>query len=380
MFIIKILKKFTQQQLLQNLKRLRIIYQQAKRQASRYVSTDELNNPIIKNTENENKNTKNSTDGRWIILENWSECDVVCGGGKSYLKRICIPPKNGGKACEGNAILEKNCNTILCPVINKEEADNFKLTSLIATIHNETITNHLPIKTQTSKYIKCVVMEQNMIYSPYHNKTEDLLYKNIDNESSRDLAIMNQTIVKVFMNNISISIYHQKDFHRQSIVFNIKNTNFEKLMNEKETCFVLSENEKMGKLCPLASETSERQKGIILSWEKAFKLFKYSCAHDITKNENNKLLGFRFKSKEGVKNAKTGQTEIDRKAGFLNPYKDLLKDIDSNAAQALIQEVTMEELIKRYEIEKEREEEKALVDKIEAEKAKKVKLSIEIKN
>lgn len=55
------------------------------------------------------KKTKNK-DGKWVILKSWSGCTLACGGGKSYLQRMCIPPTDGGKPCEGDNIIVKDCN------------------------------------------------------------------------------------------------------------------------------------------------------------------------------------------------------------------------------------------------------------------------------
>jgi hypothetical protein len=58
-----------------------------------------------------NKNTQGPQDGKWVLLHDWSECTLACGGGKSFLQQMCMPPKNGGKPCVGNAIVSRECNT-----------------------------------------------------------------------------------------------------------------------------------------------------------------------------------------------------------------------------------------------------------------------------
>jgi hypothetical protein len=52
----------------------------------------------------------------WIAIAPWSECSSKCGGGKSYLQRLCILPKNytGKERCEGDRILIKDCNMQPC--------------------------------------------------------------------------------------------------------------------------------------------------------------------------------------------------------------------------------------------------------------------------
>lgn len=54
-------------------------------------------------------------DGKWMILQDWSTCTLACGGGTQTLHRLCIPPSNGGNACEGGPILNRTCNTQACP-------------------------------------------------------------------------------------------------------------------------------------------------------------------------------------------------------------------------------------------------------------------------
>jgi len=54
-------------------------------------------------------------DGYWKTLKDFGECTLSCGGGRRYMQRMCVPPKNGGKPCEGPPILQQACNTQPCP-------------------------------------------------------------------------------------------------------------------------------------------------------------------------------------------------------------------------------------------------------------------------
>jgi hypothetical protein len=58
-------------------------------------------------------------DGRWIILQSWSECSLKCGGGTTVLHRFCIPPIGNGKPCEGESIIKKPCNVEPCKIVNE---------------------------------------------------------------------------------------------------------------------------------------------------------------------------------------------------------------------------------------------------------------------
>jgi hypothetical protein len=61
-------------------------------------------------------------DGYWMVLQTWTQCSLKCGGGVSTMQRMCVPPKNGGKPCEGEAILTKKCNTAACPTVGSDPA------------------------------------------------------------------------------------------------------------------------------------------------------------------------------------------------------------------------------------------------------------------
>lgn len=50
----------------------------------------------------------------WVAITPWSTCSKSCGGGKSYLQRICILPKDSKQQCEGEKVLIKDCNLQPC--------------------------------------------------------------------------------------------------------------------------------------------------------------------------------------------------------------------------------------------------------------------------
>lgn len=61
-------------------------------------------------------------DGKWMIIHQWSECTLACGGGDSFLQRRCVGRRGKGRKCVGEEILSKKCNTDPCPgEIKKQE-------------------------------------------------------------------------------------------------------------------------------------------------------------------------------------------------------------------------------------------------------------------
>ena len=53
-------------------------------------------------------------DGKWEVISK-GECSVKCGKGTRIVNRICKPPKNGGRPCEGEADFVVPCEATDCP-------------------------------------------------------------------------------------------------------------------------------------------------------------------------------------------------------------------------------------------------------------------------
>jgi len=56
-------------------------------------------------------------EGYWVMLQDWTKCSLSCGGGQSFQQWMCVPPQNGGKPCDGEAVRTKPCNTQECPEV-----------------------------------------------------------------------------------------------------------------------------------------------------------------------------------------------------------------------------------------------------------------------
>jgi len=55
-------------------------------------------------------NPSNETKSEWITIQDWTECSLKCGGGKSFKQRKCV-----SRICTGPEILERLCNIHPCP-------------------------------------------------------------------------------------------------------------------------------------------------------------------------------------------------------------------------------------------------------------------------
>ena len=54
-------------------------------------------------------------DCKWTEFENWSECNVTCGGGNHVRRRTKKQlAANGGKECIGDSLETKSCATNPC--------------------------------------------------------------------------------------------------------------------------------------------------------------------------------------------------------------------------------------------------------------------------
>lgn len=81
---------------------------------------EKIEEDVTKTAEIKTKIVENPKNITWIAIAPWSECSKKCGGGKSYLQRLCILPKNnpGKEKCEGDRILIKDCNMQGCKDIS----------------------------------------------------------------------------------------------------------------------------------------------------------------------------------------------------------------------------------------------------------------------
>lgn len=90
-------------------------------------------------------------DGYWQILQDWSQCDLKCGGGTSTLQRLCVPPIGDGKPCVGEAILKRKCNSQPCPntIVNQYQPNAGSLNN---TVELKPVIKVLPFSDRPQRY------------------------------------------------------------------------------------------------------------------------------------------------------------------------------------------------------------------------------------
>jgi hypothetical protein len=199
-------------------------------------------------------------DGRWITLQDWSQCTLKCGGGQEYQHLMCIPPRKGGKPCEGEAIRTRPCNTQPCPKIEQVSdalGDNNgqKIEKPIIKI--------MPISTRPQRYDKCYLKDTDAFMEKNDQTTANVM-------GSKGTEPAPRIPVRLVMNNKTISVYQDDTLHTNYMTFLLKDTIFA-LAEGEPTCFVLSGNNNKVKFCSLGDPK------FVDEWDYDFNLFKNQC-------------------------------------------------------------------------------------------------------
>jgi hypothetical protein len=244
--------------------------------------------------------TQKLVDGYWILLQDWSQCDRACGGGKSTLHRMCVPPKNGGKACEGEPIQTKVCNQQPCPDLMGNQANNGANNGAYNGANNGANNNNtqvslkpvvkvLPFSNRPQRYTKCVIKESDLMLFQNHEK----LINPLKTVSAVDMI---QIPTRTVMNNRSVTIFGGEDYSTMIDTFTLKETSFSR--SKRAGCFILKQGVKTSELCPLSGIEAK----IVEEWDYDFNLFKNQCTnHQDILAINEKELENKFKD-EMVKN------------------------------------------------------------------------------
>ncbi len=210
--------------------------------------------------------TQKITDGYWIVLQDWSQCDRACGGGSSTLHRMCVPPKNGGKNCEGDAIVTKQCNPKPCPEVKStKELNESKNTTTL-----QPIIKVLQFSSRPQRYTKCVIKEADLMMHTNPKIIELINNPNfLGKETNENLEIP----TRVVMNNRTFTIFSGIEYDSLVLTFNLKDTIFYRMKN-KTSCFTLKEREKTVDLCPFGCDNVNKA---VDEWDYDFNLFKFQC-------------------------------------------------------------------------------------------------------
>jgi hypothetical protein len=317
------------------------------------------------------------TDGFWIVLQEWSQCTLKCGGGKSYLQRMCVPPKEGGKPCEGEAILTKDCNKQPCP--GDFTAGPAKKLTTVKTL--KPIVKIMPFSSRPQRYTKCVIKESDMMYTKQMGKADATNSQTASNKDSLDTM---QVPVRVIMNNRTLTIFAGEEFDTHLDTFNILNSNIvtadpKTAKGNELACFwVNSEDGRKAHLCPFGCASNQK---VVEEWFYDFNLFKYQCNYGHREQEMNMNLAKKLEAK--IASAKQGlmdeaQEDVKKRAQKTEEKKlqTQVKKTNSVALQAIQKEINLEDMIKNEEQEREKKEEEEISKSIGREEEKQVNFTL----
>ena len=306
-------------------------------------------------------------DGYWIMLQDWSQCTQKCGGGKQVRQLQCIPPKKGGKPCQGSSIRERPCNTQPCPEpkllsqVTKREENPLK--NLMSS--NAPIVKMMPISQRPQRYDKC------------HIKDTDASYIN-----EKGVRVP----IRLVMNNKSISAFQDENLSSSLITFLLEDTQF-KLLKENKSCFRLENVNGHADFCSLVEDCAGNRPEVsntiidtyhnsfVNEWNYDFNLFKTQCFqerkvnYDISndpefqKKQSELQQEFIQQKKNKIKSESTKSEEFQ--------LMKKRKETEAMTLSALMKEKHLEDMLIKEEAEREEEELKEIQLQLENEKKKK---------
>lgn len=298
-------------------------------------------------------------DGYFIIMQDWSQCSKKCGTGVSTYHRMCMPPRNGGKPCEGDAILTKPCNKQPCPKVSGQgekttDKDNITLKPIVKV---------LPYSSRPQRYHKCIIKEGDLMMTKE-------METNSNKKDQKTTPV--QVPVRVIMNNRTLTAYENaEDFTSHYITYNLLTADFGRSPRDKY-CFVISEGTKRTELCPFGFAKTLKAYN---DWDKEFHTFKLFC--ETKPNEVASQFALSLLNKiNDAKRAVLGEQEEDvkktlRKKEFDNNF-EVIKKTNQVVQKAIIKEQDLEALIEKEEAEKEVNDEQVILQAINAEQKKNV--------
>jgi len=298
-------------------------------------------------------------DGYWILLQDWSECTLKCGSGESFQQWQCIPPKNGGKPCEGKSIKVKKCNTHPCP----SYSSILSMAKLSSPEVKKPIIKVAKFSSRLQRYTKCVIKENDAYLTSYDLKT---------NAESK-------LPIRIVMNNMTASIFKDDEYQDIYHSFELEKTDFIKLSNHF-CCFNLRDSIKSAILCGYEKFCGNSYNNKwVTEWSKHFQLFKVGCRvgkmETLLSPDDETQLADELRKK-------LGQAKMDinkKKEKFIkqqmlvnsnNNYKLKVMKTQNLGLKAIQKELQLENLIKNEEKQKEEQEIASLLKKIQEEKEK----------
>lgn len=317
------------------------------------------------NCEGKKNNSKKGPqiDGYWNVIQSWSQCTLKCGGGKSFLQRVCIPPKNGGKNCEGESILSKDCNKKPCPDKNLQR--NQTCTEVL-----KPIVKVMAFSNRPQRYTKCVIKEGDMFLNKPEKDEFDTTPVNPLDKAKMITYL--KFPVRLIMNNRTLTVFEGEDYRSITNTFLLKRSSFIADGDNKGCFFIKEATNSPIKFCSITDDQKT-----VEQWDYDFNLFKFQCnynrpeyAYDIEMKLKNKISDLK-------KNILVEVQEKNKEKAEQNEEKKMEKDVkDCNkvALKAIEKELNLEEMIRKEEILREKKQEEEMLKRIKQEEGRSVKI------
>lgn len=339
--------------------------------------------------------SKTPKDGYWILLQDWSQCTLKCGGGEQYQQLVCVPPKENGKPCEGPSIRKRPCNSQPCPSINRQDVNNGNINDLNFISGFGSMTNPDGTINKSKEKKLPPIMKMMSIsnrparYDKCHIKEGDALMQKIPNSESSNNQNLQQTNVpvKIVMNDKTFSIFQDDQMKNLIKTITLKESVFYRVLTNPE-CFILKT--KSGEKTQICQLSAKSPKDWVEEWDYDFNLFKYQCyksrsLSEITINvEQEKKIKKEFtqnvdKIKLEIVRKKTREIkkhfEDDEQVTFLQK----MEKVKESSFKAIEKEEMLERLIEKEEVKKEEEENSEMQLQIQKEEKKRECLQRAIK-
>lgn len=357
-FWIFCLENQSQQESLSNsLAKLKVMLQRSKGEIVSQASAQEdlLEDGSVK----DESSPSNLNDGRLVLLQDWSDCTLKCGGGKSFQQWMCIPAKKGGKPCAGDLIREKECNIQPCPEISLANNLNDSKESLLGSkLDKPPVVKVARFSKRYNRYTKCIVKE-----------TDIFSFDELGNKRPS----------RFLMNNKTISIFGDDDYMNKEVSYDLETTDL-KLVNEP-CCFELVDRLKKNKYCGFDASCGDPQLNVFaVNMQKAFAEFKSICqvgrqtlfitTEEEAKIKKTKQVTMQIRQNNSEKE-KLQQAQIEMAEDANSKFSKKIESTQNNGMKALEKELMIENLIRKDEENKENLKEKEIIDQIAVEKKKK---------
>lgn len=311
---------------------------------------------------------KGEKDGYWMLLQDWSQCTLKCGGGLQYQQLMCIPPKEGGKPCQGPAIRTRPCNTQLCPTVQTKSSNNIPgLSGDNTTLNgggNSTrtlppILKQMTLSKRRNRYDKCVIKEDDALMIQ-----EEMANSKIP--------------VRIVLNDRTITIFQDESLENQISSFTIKDTLFLHVTNDSN-CFKLKKI--IGHSAQLCQLDSQKPGSWVEEWDYDYNLFKNQCYKKRSKSsvslkiEDEKKVKEEFTEKVNEAKAelilkKKAEVAVKAQEEEEIQIQSKLEVAKQTSLQAIRKEIKLEQLIEAEEASKEEKEAEEIQNQIEHEERK----------